>query len=430
MSLLNDMLRDLSQQQSHAALTENATTPATELHNQFEVDTQEQHELLNRTRAAKPLPTSFVPSMVVFFLVLAALLIWQFLHVPKADISSTNELSGTARSGNALSGNTLDASASETIHSEVIANKIADEGVNRRTADTVEIVPALDERLQALEAAVTTLSTSLKDVNQRAAAESTGSVAEAPINSSAQTLSQERTNTVVDTNASVSIKDPFVEASAEVPVAAGHESVDVQALTSEPVHLDITPNPKWQDEQVMADAQVLIEQGQVSIAQEKLQHFIAQAAQPLESLKLLLAILSEQEDVTAMQLLMAQADYLPASVHYYYAAKIALIQQNESLAIQLLEAHLSDAEQDENYRALLAGLYQKTGKSLEAANHYRRLLSVFGDKPAYWLGYALAQDALDQTHSALQAYQRVNQYSNLQPQVRNYIQLRLTALQH
>jgi hypothetical protein len=67
--------------------------------------------------------------------------------------------------------------------------------------------------------------------------------------------------------------------------------------------------------------------------------------------------------------------------------------------------------------------------NLEAANHYRRLLSVFGDKPAYWLGFALAQDALNQPQVAAQAYQRVNQYADLQPQVRTYVQQRIAALQ-
>jgi hypothetical protein len=66
---------------------------------------------------------------------------------------------------------------------------------------------------------------------------------------------------------------------------------------------------------------------------------------------------------------------------------------------------------------------------LEAANHYRRLLSVFGDKSAYWLGFALAQDALNQPQVAVQAFQRVNQYVDLQPQVRDYVLQRIAALQ-
>ena len=126
---------------------------------------------------------------------------------------------------------------------------------------------------------------------------------------------------------------------------------------------------------------------------------------------------------------LAQASYFSVVDQTFYAAKVAIIQQEETQAIQLLETHLDEAEKNENYRSLLAGLYQRTGAHLEAANHYRRLLSVFGDKPAYWLGFALAQDSLNQGPVAAQAYQRVNQYADLQPQVRTYIQQRIAALQ-
>jgi MSHA biogenesis protein MshN len=127
--------------------------------------------------------------------------------------------------------------------------------------------------------------------------------------------------------------------------------------------------------------------------------------------------------------LLAKANFLSPAEQVFYQAKMLVSQQREDQAMDLLETHLADAEKDENYRALLAGLYQKNGKPLEAANHYRRLLTVFGDKPAYWLGFALSQDALNQPQAALQAYQRVNQYNDLPPQVQTYIQQRLAALQ-
>ena len=126
---------------------------------------------------------------------------------------------------------------------------------------------------------------------------------------------------------------------------------------------------------------------------------------------------------------MEKANYFSNVEKNFYAAKIAVIQQQDAQAIQLLETHLGEAERDENYRSLLAGLYQRTGMHLEAATHYRRLLSAFGDKPAYWLGFALSQDALNQPQVAAQAYQRVNQYADLQPQVRTYVQQRIAALQ-
>jgi DNA-binding SARP family transcriptional activator len=194
-------------------------------------------------------------------------------------------------------------------------------------------------------------------------------------------------------------------------------------------HLSIAPNAKWKDEQQAQEAVELLAQGQADLAVEKLQHFISVEKQPRESMKALLDIFVAQEKPDAVRNSLAQASYLTVVDQTFYAAKVAIIQQEEIQAIQLLEAHLDEAEKNENYRSLLAGLYQRTGSHLEAANHYRRLLSVFGDKPAYWLGFALAQDSLNQGPVAAQAYQRVNQYADLQPQVRTYIQQRIAALQ-
>jgi MSHA biogenesis protein MshN len=191
----------------------------------------------------------------------------------------------------------------------------------------------------------------------------------------------------------------------------------------------IEPNIKWQDQQQAQQANQLVAQGQIDSAIEKLQHYIATAAQPRQSVKTLMDIFAVQENASAIQTLLAQANYLAVDEKSFYNAKIAVIQQNDAQAIRLLEAHLGEAEHNENYRALLAGLYQRTGMHLEAANHYRRLLSVFGDKPAYWLGFALSQDALNQSKVASQAFQRVNQYTDLQPEVRTYVQQRIAALQ-
>jgi tetratricopeptide (TPR) repeat protein len=227
---------------------------------------------------------------------------------------------------------------------------------------------------------------------------------------------------------SVSIQDPFVQSGNET-------SLTEQSLTEQSTveqgesQFSIEPNIKWQDQQQAQQANQLVAQGQIDSAIEKLQHYIATAAQPRQSVKTLMDIFAVQENASAIQTLLARANYLAVDEQSFYNAKIAVIQQHDAQAIQLLEANLAEAEHNENYRALLAGLYQRTGMHLEAANHYRRLLSVFGDKPAYWLGFALSQDALNQSKVASQAYQRVNQYTDLQPQVRTYVQQRIAALQ-
>lgn len=416
MSLLNDMLRDLSHQQKTSEPMSADSNIALDL------NAQEQRELFNQSNVVKPLPRSVVPSLLMFVLVLASVLGWQRwggenaaqqISEPVVAAKVTPELPADTSTTTAIETNQQSNSStvSPTDSSAVV-----------ESAD-----PELVARLAALESAVTALANVVTDNNASPAVAT--DEANSDVVEPAETLS-------------VSVKDPFeVEENAGDVLPAStafDEQVEepqaiknpvVQELSNEPAHLTIAPNPRWQDEEKARQARELVAQGQVVFAIEQLQQFIANAQQPRESVKVLLDILGDQGDIQQMNTVLTQAVFLSTSEQAYYGAKIFVMQQDDQQAIQLLETHLTDAGDDENYRALLAGLYQKNGKSLEAANHYRRLLSVFGDKPAYWLGFALAQDALNQPKVALHAYQRVNQYTDLQPQVRSYIQQRVAALQ-
>jgi len=399
MSLLNDMLRDLSHQQQPAETIVN--TPQVGL----DFNAQEQRELFYHTSAAKPLPLTLVPSLVAFVVVLAIVALWKFdfFRKPVADIFVSEPLA-----------------VADVIPIEIKSTAAEPSSIVSPVTQPEEtVVPELGERIAALESAITNLSTVVANANNHVVNSpmlDQSVIVQAPepqVDESLLTAEQ----IPEQVSASVSIQEPFVQ-----PVA---ESV---ADTSEP-QLTIAPNIKWQDQQQAQQANQLAAQGQSDVAITKLQQFIATAAQPRESIKTLLDLFAVQENVPAMEALLTQANYLSTVEQNFYAAKIAVIQQLDARAIELLESHLGEAEQNENYRALLAGLYQRTGMNLEAANHYRRLLSVFGDKPAYWLGFALAQDALNQEQVAAQAYQRVNQYADLQPQVRTYVQQRIAALQ-
>lgn len=410
MSLLNDMLRDLSHQQKVADPAVVEQQPALDLR------AEEQRELFYNSSAAKPLPRTLLPSLVVFVLVLTILAVWKWGNVKE--------------SANYESATYAPVIASPNEEQAAITSAVA---INESPASEPSVVqpaivePALGERIAALESAITQLSTVVANVNHISATETVAlTTSKQKIQTSTlneQVVADELQTEQIPLEAkpenipSVSIQEPFAPAAMKDEIVQGEPT------------LSISPNTKWQDQQQAQQANQLVAQGQVDIAIEKLQDFIATAQQPRESAKALLDIFALQERIEAMQALIAQADYLSVVEQQFYKAKLAVIQQQDMQAIELLEVHLGEAEQDENYRALLAGLYQRTGMHLEAANHYRRLLSVFGDKPAYWLGFALAQDALNQPQLAAQAYIRVNQYADLQPQVRTYVQQRIAALQ-
>ncbi|OZY84632.1 hypothetical protein CBP51_15770 [Cellvibrio mixtus] len=393
MSLLNDMLRDLSQDLSRPQQIEQNDADK----NADFFRSQEQRELFAQSSAAKPLPRRLLPSIVVFVVVLGSLVGVQYF-LPKKPVSSTAE-------------------------SATPLPEIAQEAPVPDTAVTLS--PALDERLAALESAVNRLGDAVVSAQQNTTTEYIP-VEPEPERENSDVAIPEQT-------ASVSIQDPFDDAS----LKQSENSDANEAVADEPVNgevvgdpsLFIAPNPAWQDRQFAARMREMFQTGQVAQSVAQLQTFITSHANPYESTILLLDILCEQENAVAAQQVLQQASFLPAVEQTYYAAKITLLAGNNAEAIGMLESALPEAENHERYRALLAGLYQRTGMNEEAASHYRRLLNVFGEKPAYWLGFALAQDALNQSQLAVQAYQRVNQYSDLQPQVRQYIEQRLQVLQ-
>jgi len=216
-------------------------------------------------------------------------------------------------------------------------------------------------------------------------------------------------NPAAQTLTSVSIKEPF-------------------AGSSEQQHLTVAPNAHWQEQQVAQQVQRLIDGNQIAAATTVLTNYIDTAEKPVITTALLLDIYAQQSAIQTMESLLVKATYLPSVEHTYYSAKLALLKSNENEAVQLLEEHLSEAEAYESYRSLLAGLYQSAGRYSEAANHYRRLINAFGNKPAYWLGFALSLDGLNQKASALQAYQRLSEFPNIQEEVRQYIDQRIKEL--
>jgi MSHA biogenesis protein MshN len=416
MSLLNDMLRDLSQDVARPSSQNLEHNLAAHSHAQ-----EEQRELFSQSSAAKPLPRSLLPSVVVFVVVLLGIFGWRYFSDEKPTVSTTTEM----------------VSVPEQVQSE----KIDALPENTGAAATIIASPELDERLAALESAVTTLTNVLTSSEQTTAEQtnveqkkevgslhsdsSMKSVAaevasvEKPLDEKTADQKSIDQESGAETAESVSINEPFAA------IAENNTPSEPQGDPS----LFIAPNPAWKDQQLALQARELFQAGQEEQSIARLQDFIASHPAAQESTRLLLDIFCEQENSTAAQQVLTQSSFLAVATKNYYAAKIRLIEGNLEEAVALLEASLVEAENDENYRALLAGLYQRSGMNQEAASHYRRLLSVFGEKPAYWLGFALAQDALNQSQLALQAYQRVNQYSDLQPQVRQYVEQRLVALQ-
>lgn len=419
MSLLNDMLRDLSSVQKEPE-KESASDIA-----QVSLGQPDQRELLNSSGVIKPLPVTLLPSILVFILVVVLLWSWkqQFWLQPSAHIIN----SPVSAISNAVD-EQLKPAATLADLKPVSPGEIK-ENIDAVSNSAEKIVAspseeALGERLAALESAISRLSTAVEKSTaiEEANVAMSYVAAETPA-SIEHHLDNEEYNKVTESE-SESIQDPFVTSVESVP--GSKPDISNAAIDA---HLSIAPNPVSIDLREVEKAKALLAKNQETNAIIALQTFIATAKTPRESTKLLLDIFSAQQNVTALNEILVGASYLADADKKFYAAKIAVIQQREADAIQILEEGINEAGDQENYRALLAGLYQRAEKFDEAAVLYRRLLISSGEKPAYWLGFALAQDALNQVQTARQAYLRLAGYQDLQPQVRSYVEQRLAVLQ-
>ncbi len=392
MSLLNDMLRDLSHTQKNESASRSAS---------LNVSDHGQDELIRNSSIATPAREIFMPSLLAFVVVLVALLVWKHNF-------------GDSLAEPAINESPIPPAELGTIRQTTEIDNSPDTNPEEDMDDTIHTVKAsaeLNERLAALETAITKLSTVVERQESATESENLAAAGQASTNPGQEV--------------SVSIRDPFEP---DLPAEASNSQQENPDAIPADAHLAIAPNPQFLDQRKAERGRYLFAQGQVNEAILELKSFIFNAETPRESVKVLLDILTYQENADAIEALLKTTPYLGTLDQQFYLAKAAIIQNREEYAVALLEAHLLEAEDHESYRALLAGLYQRTGKYLEASTSYRRLLDSFGEKPAYWLGFALAQDSLNENQTAKQAYLRLAQYSGLQPQVQEYIQQRLAAL--
>ena len=217
-------------------------------------------------------------------------------------------------------------------------------------------------------------------------------------------------------------------------VAQSRNSVPSKSETIKPFTVaeaplvSVSPNAGWKDEQVVLNAQELISKGKQVEAQTLLKNFVATEKAPALSAALLADVYLQQSNLAAADIIAEQATYLPVDVKSKLKAQILSVKGDDANAISLLEKNLNSADSNESYRSLLASLYHKTANYQQSIISYQRLINSFGEKPAYWLGLALAYDGLAQHKSALQAYQRLREYPQIQEQVKQYTDQRIAAL--
>lgn len=215
---------------------------------------------------------------------------------------------------------------------------------------------------------------------------------------------------------------------ASVIVQAAQTETIKPFVVKEASSVSVVPNAGWKDEQLARHAQELIQKGKQAEAQTLLKNFVASEQKPALSAALLAELYILQANTAAADIILEQTNYLAVDVKAKLKAQILSLQGDDSQAITVLEKNLAAADVNEGYRSLLASLYHKTANYPQSILSYQRLMNSFGERPAYWLGLALAYDGLSQPKNALQAYVRLREFPQLQDEVKQYTDQRIAAL--
>jgi len=194
-----------------------------------------------------------------------------------------------------------------------------------------------------------------------------------------------------------------------------------------PKALSVSKSAQWRDNDKVRQVRGLIDKGDHTSAKLQLQAFLAAFPQAPESTKILFHLYLQLGEIQRAKGLLEQADFLPAPTQAALTAHLFLAQDDVTAALQVLESQPQVYRQQVDFLSMLAGVYHKAGRYRDSASSYQQLLRQDGDRPAYWLGLAVALDALQDRPKALAAFKQAQQGRQSQA-VTRYIAERIRAL--
>ena len=97
-------------------------------------------------------------------------------------------------------------------------------------------------------------------------------------------------------------------------------------------------------------------------------------------------------------------------------------------ALDLLQRVAPPLEQDPEYHALMAALYQRQGQSMLSAKIYEQLLALHPNTAVWWIGLGIALESDGKNNAAKEAYLHASQGAGLNTALNAFIQTRMDNL--
>lgn len=181
------------------------------------------------------------------------------------------------------------------------------------------------------------------------------------------------------------------------------------------------------EQAILKEVENLLQRNAESEARDRLEQFLVTHPDSVATIEALFKLYLQLDDPDMAEQLLARSSQVPFLTAIELGAQLKVQQGNLIGAVTLMETTTPNYEAS-SYYALLAGLYQKTGRFREAAGHYRQLLRDDPEQGTYWLGLAVSLDSLQQYQAALDAFRRTRDIGQYDGDVQQYIEQRIRAL--
>jgi MSHA biogenesis protein MshN len=187
---------------------------------------------------------------------------------------------------------------------------------------------------------------------------------------------------------------------------------------------------EWHDTQ-MNKVLAAIDEGADARATELLKTILIKTPQSVDARESLASIHLNNGNLSEASAIIEQGlSYMPANPSLLtIKARIFLEQGRSQEAIALLSRHHPSLARFPDYYGTLAAALQSEGRIVDAGSLYKALLQVEPDNSQYWLGYGMALEYNNKKNQAIEAYNRVTQGFEGDPAVRDYAENRLKTLQ-
>lgn len=110
-------------------------------------------------------------------------------------------------------------------------------------------------------------------------------------------------------------------------------------------------------------------------------------------------------------------------------ARLRLENNDLDGALTVMERALEDTPQSADFHAFIAALYQRRGDYARSISAYQRALNEQPRRGVWWMGIAISLEGAGKHKEARTAYNEALDGTDLTPQLRDYVEGRLRALQ-